>query len=243
MEPTTTSSQNRSRLAELRATGSTVLAAVTAPPAYVACSPLMYPPGLGPRDDAVPSFANHSFWQSYKDDVPCNQRASRYHNGTALDSMEALRSQCAEMPPELEEVESVGSTADTAVAVACEADSLNVFADKPALSPIFLEPPGCAAELDVDLSFIDGIDSMEPMAVTGLCSAGVMPSIGSQLHFTGNCKPCAFFVKAGSVCVNGSECVFCHLCMPGEKKRRKKEVKTARMANRQHARLRQSAFY
>jgi hypothetical protein len=47
------------------------------------------------------------------------------------------------------------------------------------------------------------------------------PSKGSQLHLWGACKPCAFFIKDG--CANGDDCHFCHLCEPGEKKRRKKE--------------------
>mmetsp|Transcript_145567 Transcript_145567/g.363029 ORF Transcript_145567/g.363029 Transcript_145567/m.363029 type:complete len:263 (+) Transcript_145567:60-848(+) len=47
------------------------------------------------------------------------------------------------------------------------------------------------------------------------------PSIGSQAHDLGTCKPCAFVFKGG--CANGMACTFCHLCTPGEKKRRKKE--------------------
>jgi len=49
----------------------------------------------------------------------------------------------------------------------------------------------------------------------------VFPSIGSQGHFFGTCKPCAFFHTKG--CGNGTECSFCHLCPEGEKQRRKKE--------------------
>jgi len=47
-----------------------------------------------------------------------------------------------------------------------------------------------------------------------------MPTIGSTGHWTGDCKPCAFFYKRG--CTNGTQCVFCHLCDSGEKKRRQK---------------------
>jgi len=48
-----------------------------------------------------------------------------------------------------------------------------------------------------------------------------LPTIGSLEHWTGNCKPCAFFHKRG--CSNGVECSFCHLCDSSEKKRRQKE--------------------
>lgn len=44
---------------------------------------------------------------------------------------------------------------------------------------------------------------------------------GSQGHNVGMCKPCAFFNTKG--CKDGVICKFCHLCEPGEKKRRKKE--------------------
>ncbi|KAF4733364.1 hypothetical protein FOZ62_010763, partial [Perkinsus olseni] len=50
----------------------------------------------------------------------------------------------------------------------------------------------------------------------------VYPSIGSRLHASGTCKPCAWFYHA-SGCRHGAQCEFCHLCPPGEIKRRKKE--------------------
>jgi hypothetical protein len=50
-----------------------------------------------------------------------------------------------------------------------------------------------------------------------------MPTVGSIEHAVGNCRPCAFFHKRG--CENGVQCKFCHLCDPGEKRRRQKEKK------------------
>eukprot|EP00929_Paragymnodinium_shiwhaense_P063983 TRINITY_DN32017_c0_g1_i1.p1 TRINITY_DN32017_c0_g1~~TRINITY_DN32017_c0_g1_i1.p1 ORF type:complete len:247 (+),score=70.49 TRINITY_DN32017_c0_g1_i1:86-826(+) len=50
---------------------------------------------------------------------------------------------------------------------------------------------------------------------------GDLPSIGSAGHGRRRCKPCAFVLTKG--CQNGRECRFCHLCEPGEKKRRLKE--------------------
>jgi len=47
-----------------------------------------------------------------------------------------------------------------------------------------------------------------------------MPTVGSSGHFLGTCKPCAFLFTKG--CGSGVDCSFCHLCPPGEKKRRQK---------------------
>eukprot|EP00931_Biecheleriopsis_adriatica_P043736 TRINITY_DN24991_c0_g3_i1.p1 TRINITY_DN24991_c0_g3~~TRINITY_DN24991_c0_g3_i1.p1 ORF type:complete len:379 (+),score=60.76 TRINITY_DN24991_c0_g3_i1:75-1139(+) len=46
-------------------------------------------------------------------------------------------------------------------------------------------------------------------------------NVGSRGHLMRMCKPCAFFNTKG--CKDGIDCKFCHLCEPGEKKRRKKE--------------------
>jgi len=51
-----------------------------------------------------------------------------------------------------------------------------------------------------------------------------LPSRGSVLHRWGACRPCAFVFQGG--CQNALDCQFCHLCEPGEKKRRKKERQT-----------------
>jgi len=58
-----------------------------------------------------------------------------------------------------------------------------------------------------------------------------MPSIGSAGHHLRQCKPCAFVATAG--CSNGAECTFCHLCDPGEKKRRQKEKRVVRSTARE----------
>jgi len=47
-------------------------------------------------------------------------------------------------------------------------------------------------------------------------------SVGSVLHGTGRCKPCAWFWKPQS-CRWGVECGHCHECPEGELRRRKKE--------------------
>lgn len=47
------------------------------------------------------------------------------------------------------------------------------------------------------------------------------PTVGSIGHNLGTCKPCAFVHTKG--CGNGTDCQFCHVCLPGEKKRRMRE--------------------
>lgn len=53
-----------------------------------------------------------------------------------------------------------------------------------------------------------------------------LQSVGSALHATGQCCPCAWFYKAQG-CQNGANCTRCHLCPPGEVKARKKAAKDA----------------
>jgi len=53
-----------------------------------------------------------------------------------------------------------------------------------------------------------------------------LPSIGSLGHSTGACRPCAFLHTKG--CSTGPACKFCHLCEPGERKRRSGEKREMR---------------
>jgi len=55
-----------------------------------------------------------------------------------------------------------------------------------------------------------------------------IPTVGSAGHYLRACKPCAFVNTKG--CKDGVGCKFCHLCEPGEKKRRKKEKNAFRRA-------------
>jgi hypothetical protein len=64
--------------------------------------------------------------------------------------------------------------------------------------------------------------------------SAVLPSRGSALHRYGACKPCAFVYQEG--CKNDLECQFCHLCDPGERKRRKKERLSSKRDAREEAR-------
>eukprot|EP00929_Paragymnodinium_shiwhaense_P118418 TRINITY_DN90339_c0_g1_i1.p1 TRINITY_DN90339_c0_g1~~TRINITY_DN90339_c0_g1_i1.p1 ORF type:complete len:257 (+),score=16.79 TRINITY_DN90339_c0_g1_i1:113-883(+) len=55
-------------------------------------------------------------------------------------------------------------------------------------------------------------------------SAKTAPSVGSAAHGTGICRPCGFFWKKAG-CLTGSNCLYCHLCDPKEKRRRHKARK------------------
>jgi len=63
------------------------------------------------------------------------------------------------------------------------------------------------------------------VAAEHLLGSPLMPTVGSSGHFSGTCNPCAFAFKG---CHSGVQCQFCHLCMRGEKKRRKKASKMVR---------------
>jgi len=52
-----------------------------------------------------------------------------------------------------------------------------------------------------------------------------LPTVGSEGHHMGACKPCAFYYTKG--CGNGTQCSFCHLCPPEEKRMRQKDKKEA----------------
>lgn len=57
-------------------------------------------------------------------------------------------------------------------------------------------------------------------------------SMGSALHSSGLCKPCAWYWKAKG-CENGEDCLHCHLCLLGEVKRRRKQKKASASTEQQ----------
>jgi len=77
-------------------------------------------------------------------------------------------------------------------------------------------PPGAAPVATAVLRLAEAI---APPELGGLA----LPSMGSMLHHKGECKPCTFFHTRG--CENKEDCQFCHLCGPGEKKKRLKQLK------------------
>mmetsp|Transcript_21033 Transcript_21033/g.45553 ORF Transcript_21033/g.45553 Transcript_21033/m.45553 type:complete len:368 (-) Transcript_21033:103-1206(-) len=53
----------------------------------------------------------------------------------------------------------------------------------------------------------------------------VLPSLGSENHSVGTCRPCAWFWKEVG-CQNGQSCNYCHLCDEGALKAKKKSKHT-----------------
>lgn len=63
-----------------------------------------------------------------------------------------------------------------------------------------------------------------------------LPSRGSSLHKCSHdtCSPCAFFHAPGVGCQMGAECKHCHLCPPGEFRRRKNQRSGIGRTERRH---------
>jgi hypothetical protein len=61
---------------------------------------------------------------------------------------------------------------------------------------------------------------LAPLAHSKVTFRTVVPSVGSQIHGTGICRPCAWVWKADG-CKNGKDCRHCHSCPQGEIKRRR----------------------
>jgi len=66
--------------------------------------------------------------------------------------------------------------------------------------------------------------AVEPQEEEEGPSAPPKQSVGSAGHDNLMCKPCAFYHTKG--CSSGASCQFCHMCGPGEKKKRKKDATT-----------------
>jgi hypothetical protein len=69
-------------------------------------------------------------------------------------------------------------------------------------------------------------EEVTPAGASSGTSSGQLPSLGSSLHGTGTCRPCAWFHKAGG-CLNAQSCAHCHLCPEGELKNRKRAKENA----------------
>merc|ERR1719373_695442 len=68
--------------------------------------------------------------------------------------------------------------------------------------------------------YFDDIDAPAPPS-HALSNQPEFRSMGSLLHGSGKCKPCAFFHKEQG-CTNGQACHHCHACPAEELKVRKK---------------------
>lgn len=103
------------------------------------------------------------------------------------------------------------------------------FDKQPVLPPPYLAPPPAQPPVlptEMQISWDVPPPTQKPvldLAEAFLTEPGCagLPSVGSEDHHSGTCKPCAFLHTKG--CVNGAQCQYCHLCTHGEKKRRMKE--------------------
>eukprot|EP00933_Yihiella_yeosuensis_P034251 TRINITY_DN27768_c0_g1_i1.p1 TRINITY_DN27768_c0_g1~~TRINITY_DN27768_c0_g1_i1.p1 ORF type:complete len:422 (+),score=107.71 TRINITY_DN27768_c0_g1_i1:33-1268(+) len=84
----------------------------------------------------------------------------------------------------------------------------------PVLEPCYVNVSGLRCS-----SATSSVTAATPASPPRATSAG--SSIGSALHATGACKPCAWLHKDVAGCKHGANCFYCHLCPPGEVKRRK----------------------
>jgi len=75
----------------------------------------------------------------------------------------------------------------------------------------------------------------EQESVGALYADGVVQelSLGSLLHSTGECRPCAWFWKKQG-CANGRTCLHCHLCPKSELRARRKAREKDRRAQATH---------
>jgi len=96
------------------------------------------------------------------------------------------------------------------------------------------EPPSQCSTVDTvgsDSRWASDFD-LGPLLDDSEVGSVEVPTLGSKSHYLNQCKPCAFLYKEEG-CRSGIGCTFCHLCEPGEKKRRKKEKQTVVRSMRQ----------
>eukprot|EP00933_Yihiella_yeosuensis_P018848 TRINITY_DN1536_c0_g1_i1.p1 TRINITY_DN1536_c0_g1~~TRINITY_DN1536_c0_g1_i1.p1 ORF type:complete len:348 (-),score=62.57 TRINITY_DN1536_c0_g1_i1:246-1289(-) len=67
----------------------------------------------------------------------------------------------------------------------------------------------------------EALHTTPPLSEVAEFTTTALPSLGSELHGTGQCKPCAWLFKSRG-CQNALSCEYCHLCPEGELKNRKK---------------------
>jgi len=100
--------------------------------------------------------------------------------------------------------------------------------------PEFWQPEGCGegeAAKAPDASSLfrppPGLEGIQAEAVCADVNEGLQRPVGSSLHGTGMCKPCAWYWKPQG-CSNGAECKHCHMCPKDEvKARSRRKLKKA----------------
>lgn len=91
--------------------------------------------------------------------------------------------------------------------------------------------PVKATFIHFDVAEFSSEDAAVPMLKRSASAASILMTcpyttvqpLMQEVHERGECKPCAYFLLKVDGCRWGANCEFCHLCPPGELKKRKKE--------------------
>eukprot|EP00928_Gymnodinium_smaydae_P003721 TRINITY_DN11315_c0_g2_i3.p1 TRINITY_DN11315_c0_g2~~TRINITY_DN11315_c0_g2_i3.p1 ORF type:complete len:189 (+),score=31.85 TRINITY_DN11315_c0_g2_i3:207-773(+) len=85
--------------------------------------------------------------------------------------------------------------------------------DEPDVHAVCHHDGGSGLDLLSDFEFSDDASEEEvpdTMSVESDKSTASLPSVGSDGHASGLCRPCAHFSRKG--CFKGNACEFCHIC-------------------------------
>jgi len=201
---------------------------------------LMCPPGVDakPHHRGQPAYTGMVDWHGF----PMGMHDESGAYGGALPTSKLSNGPCPFAwradgictLPDKEDQGSDASTADPSPDAAEDSSFMNLASlevlDTPwqefyshALPPIQMAAFGHVAPWQPEWDASENMPNMAQQAA--LPSASALPpglfSLGSSTHHFGQCKPCAHIHKPEG-CQSGAECVFCHLCPPNEKQRRKR---------------------
>lgn len=90
------------------------------------------------------------------------------------------------------------------------------------MEPCYIDVPGLTT-LSSSAPAASATPATQTAPAPSAQAAENVPSLGSAGHARGSCRPCAWVYKDSNGCRNGASCEYCHLCPPGELKRRKQE--------------------
>jgi len=192
---------------------------------------------LGPAPSTVSTCSSARSWAEEGSDESSGHRAAAFSRTTSGDISERAS-------PSLSWVLPGGSSltphapsqsfqrTDVPAPPICAAPELVVLSNSPPPPPTGL-PRAVGGEVPRDAKLSKGqarhasalsrrAEQAQQLVETFGLGSPELPTIGSVAHTFGKCKPCAFVYKKG--CSNGTGCEFCHLCEPGEKRRRLQEL-------------------
>jgi RNA recognition motif-containing protein len=103
------------------------------------------------------------------------------------------------------------------------------------VSPASTEPPSPAAEADLSPQAPSSFLAEQAETFPEETAVEELPSMGSALHASGECRRCNFFAKGR--CRNGKDCPFCHLPHDRRKlsRQEKRDQQAARLSSQDSA--------